>query len=113
MPKVGHVNKSVLVANLVLNTGLSHAACEEFLEGLAVEVGVALIFGKSITLPGIGKLELKQLSARSIRTPQGVVVDVPTRAAVKFRAALPREMMRQILSEYDRRALKATPGAEA
>lgn len=81
------MKKQELVSALAEAAGASKAVCERILDALAVVGSDALRQGKSLNLPGLGKLKLKQLAARSIQTPQGVAMDVPARTAVKFRAA--------------------------
>ncbi len=81
------MKKQELVSALAEASGDSKAACERMLDALASVCRDALYRGRSLNLPGLGKLKLKQLAARSIRTPQGVDMDVPARTAVKFRPA--------------------------
>ena len=81
------MKKQELVSDLAEASGASRATCERVLDALAAVGGDALRQGKSLNLPGLGKLKLKQLAARSIQTPQGVAMDVPARTAVKFRPA--------------------------
>jgi DNA-binding protein HU-beta len=81
------MKKKELVEALSVASKESRAACERVLDALAAVAQGALRDGKSLNLPGIGKLKLKQLAARSIQTPRGVAMDVPARTAVKFRAA--------------------------
>jgi len=81
------MKKQELVSALAEASGDSKAACERVLDALATVGHAALYQGKSLNLPGLGKLKLKQLAARSIQTPQGVTMDVPARTSVKFRPA--------------------------
>jgi DNA-binding protein HU-beta len=81
------MKKKELVSALAEASVTSKATCELVLDALAAVGNTALRQGKSLNLPGLGKLKLKQLAARSIQTPQGVAVDVPVRTSVKFRPA--------------------------
>ncbi len=81
------MKKQELVSALAEASGRSKAACVEMLDALGRVGADALGAGRSVTLPGLGKLTLKQLAARSIQTPQGVALDVPARTSVKFRPA--------------------------
>lgn len=81
------MKKQELVSALAEASGDSKAACERVLDALATVGHAALYRGESLSLPGLGKLKLKQLAARTIQTPQGVAMDVPARTAVKFRPA--------------------------
>ena len=81
------MKKQELVSALAEASGDSKAACERVLDALATVGHAALYQGKSLNLPGLGKLKLKQLAARSIQTPQGVTMDVPARTSVKYRPA--------------------------
>jgi DNA-binding protein HU-beta len=81
------MKKQELVSALAEASGDSKAACERILNALAAVGHDALYRGQSLSLPGLGKIKLKQLAARSIHTPQGVPMDVPARPAVKFRPA--------------------------
>lgn len=90
------MKKKELVEALSAASAESRAACERVLDALATVGHAALHRGKSLNLPGLGKLKLKQLAARTIQTPQGVAMDVPARTAVKFR---PAKALKELLED--------------
>jgi DNA-binding protein HU-beta len=90
------MKKKELVGAMAQASGESRAACERILEALPSVAASALVAGNSVPLPGLGKLKLKQLAARSIHTPQGVTVDVPARTSVKFH---PAKALKDMLEE--------------
>lgn len=92
------MKKQELVSALADASGASKAACERVLDALAPVATAALVAGKVVALPGLGKLKLKQLAARSMTTPQGQALDVPARAAAKF---VPAKALKEVLGSDD------------
>lgn len=78
------MKKKELVGALSAKSGESHAVCERVLDALSDVAVPALVSGKSIPLTGLGKLTIKRLAARTLRS-FGQQVDVPERPAVRFR----------------------------
>ena len=89
------MKKHELVTALAEASGNSKAACARVLSALGAVVHPALIQGKSVVLPGVGTLRVKQLTARTLKTPQGQELNVPARAAAKFS---PAKVLRDALS---------------
>lgn len=92
------MKKHELVSALAEASGDSKSACERVLDALAPVATAALVAGKSVSLPGLGKLKLTQLAARTLRTPQGQTLEVPARAAVKF---VPAKALKDVIGSDD------------
>ena len=80
------LTKSQIVAELAEKAGLSKKQAAEFLDLVA---GLAYKHAKNtFTLPGIGKLVLKNRKARMGRNPAtGQAIKIPAKKVVKFRVA--------------------------
>ena len=86
------LTKSATIAKVAENTGkalgkdISKKEAAAFLDAL---VGLAYKEAKNkFTLPGLGKLELKNRKARKGRNPKtGEEIDIPAKRVVKFRVA--------------------------
>lgn len=76
-----------LTAALSEASGESKAACARVLDALTTVTRAALLRGESVGLPGLGKITLTQLAARTFVPPKGEPVDMPARSAVRFRPA--------------------------
>ena len=80
------LTKSQIVAELAEKAGLSKKQVAEF---LGLVAGLAYKHAKNtFTLPGIGKLVLKNRKARMGRNPAtGATIKIPAKKVVKFRVA--------------------------
>lgn len=81
------MKKPELVAALAVASGGSKAAAERVLDAMGPVIQAALDQGKTVVIPGVGKIGIKPLSAREVTTPQGIPMSVPARSGVKFVAA--------------------------
>jgi len=78
------MKKKELVEALSAASGESQVTCERVLDALPGVAAPALVAGKSVPLTGLGKLTVKRLAARTLRS-FGQQVEVPERPAVRFR----------------------------
>lgn len=68
--------------------GVSAAATEGILKSLGATVQEQLKAGNEVVLPGIGKLSVKSVAARTGRNPRtGDSVEIPAKNAPKFSAS--------------------------
>lgn len=80
------MKKPELIEAIAEETGITKVKAEEVLNELGHIATEALCNGRSVTLPGLGKLEVTQRAARTGRNPQtGGEVQIPARRAVKFK----------------------------
>ncbi len=76
------------IANDSGNTGISKTAIKFVLETQAKVAHAALAKGDEVTLPGIGKITVKDKPARVGRNPRtGEPVNIPAKKAAHFGAA--------------------------
>ncbi len=76
------------IAANISNTGTSKAAIKFVLDAQAEVAQAELKRGNEVTLPGLGKLFVKETAARKGRNPAtGAEIDIPAKKAPKFSAA--------------------------
>jgi DNA-binding protein HU-beta len=81
------MNKAEIIAKVAEKSNLSRAAAGRVMAGLIDAIENALKAGDKFTLTGFGTFEILNRSTRKGRNPRtGVVVEIPARKAVKFRA---------------------------
>ena len=81
------MNKSELVGK-IKPANASVAVTESVLDALGSVVREELAKGGEVTLPGIGKLTVKQRASRTGRNPQtGATVEIPAKRVPHFSAA--------------------------
>ena len=81
------MNKTELVGR-IKPAGASNAVAESMLDALGKVVQEALANGDEVTLPGIGKLTVKQRAGRPGRNPAtGEALDIPAKTVPHFSAA--------------------------
>ena len=82
------VSKAQLASELAEKSGLTKKAGAEILEHLAALAYHHAKTDSSFTLPGIGKLVLKEQKARPGRNPKtGASIQIEAKQVVKFRIA--------------------------
>lgn len=81
------MKKQELLRALSEHSGETQAVCSRVLDALTPVATGALIRGQSVGLPGLGKLTLTQLQARTFTPPGCDPVAVPAHPAVRFRPA--------------------------
>lgn len=83
------MNKDVLIKHLgEAAAGIGKAAAAALLEELAKLAAKQLKEAGEFSLPGVGKLKVKERAARTGRNPKtGDAVEIPAKKAVKFVAA--------------------------
>lgn len=70
------------------DAGVSKVVIEAVLASLAETVAAELALGGEVTIPGIGKLGVKERAARTGRNPStGAEIDIPARKVPDFTAA--------------------------
>lgn len=82
------MNQAELIAAVTEKTDLSKKQTETLLKIVGDVVTSALAKGDEVTLPGLGKLSVKENSARKGRNPAtGAEIDIPAKKVPKFSAA--------------------------
>lgn len=82
------MNQDELIRMLAKENGTSSVAAEANLKALGKIVRTVLAGGDDVTLPGIGKLAVKQTAARTGRNPRtGESVQIPAKTKPVFTAA--------------------------
>lgn len=82
------LTKPEMIAAVAEQTGFTKADTKLFIETQELVVRSALRDGGECILPGLGKLQTKESSARVGRNPRtGEAVDIPAKTMVKFSAA--------------------------
>lgn len=80
--------KAALIDFISNKAGASKAETTRILDALGDVVGDLLNEGNEVTLPGIGKLTVKEKAARTGRNPKtGEPIEIPARKAAHFSAA--------------------------
>lgn len=79
--------KKELIDQLAERTQLPKNVTEKFIDALGEATQAALAAGEEVTLPGIGKLSVKERAAREGRNPQtGQTLTIPARKVPGFTA---------------------------
>lgn len=82
------MNQAELIGHVADEIGMAKKDVEHVLKELGVAVQAALKTGNEITLPGIGKLSVKQRAARTGRNPgTGKEIKIPAKKVPHFSAA--------------------------
>lgn len=82
------MTKPELIDKLAEEAGTTKAQAERDLTALYSIITAALVAGDSVTVPGIGKFEVKDRAERKGRNPStGESVIIPASKAVTFKAA--------------------------
>jgi len=81
------MNKSQLIIAMADAANMSKADAELALGAFTGSVSQALAEGESVNLPGFGKFEVKERSARTGRNPQtGETIQIPAAQVPSFKA---------------------------
>lgn len=81
------MTKPELIDKLAEEAGTTKAQAERDLTALYSVITAALVAGDSVTIPGIGKFEVKERAERKGRNPStGESVIIPASKAVTFKA---------------------------
>ena len=84
------MKKDELLSELAEASGETKASCAAVLGALAGVSEKALKNGKSVSLPGVGKIEAVDKAAREVRNPQtGEKKMAPAHTAPRFKFAAP------------------------
>lgn len=79
------MNQAELIKKLSEATGITQTDCKNFTVALADIVMARLNVGEEITLPGIGKLKIQNVAARTGRNPStGEAVEISAKRRIKF-----------------------------
>ncbi len=82
------MNQSELIAKVASISGESKKAVEAVLKTTADVITAGLQDGDDVTLPGLGKLAIKQRAARTGKNPKtGEAIQIPAKKAPHFSAA--------------------------
>lgn len=82
------MNQSELIAKTAAISGESKKAAEAILKAAADVIASTLKEGGEVTLPGLGKLYVKDRAARSGRNPKtGESIEIPAGKVPGFKAA--------------------------
>ena len=82
------MNQSELVAKVAGISGESRKAVEAVLKTTADVIAAELQEGGEVALPGLGKLGVKKLEARTGRNPKtGEAIAIPAKIAPRFSAS--------------------------
>lgn len=84
------MNQSELTAKVAAISGETKKAAEAVLKATADVITSTLKEGGEVTLPGLGKLYVKQRAARPGRNPKtGEAIEIPAGKSPGFKAAKP------------------------
>lgn len=98
------VTKTQLIHDVALASDLTQAQVDAVLSHTCRLVMQAVMDGKSVVLPGLGRFHILPKKARLARNPQtGEEIEVPASRAVKFR---PSEALRHMAEHGYRRDLR-------
>ncbi|RMH48101.1 MAG: HU family DNA-binding protein [Alphaproteobacteria bacterium] len=82
------MTKTQLVAELAAAAGIEKAAAGRALDALAAIVAGEIEKGGAVTIPGIGKVFVRERPARTVRNPAtGATIEKPADKAVKITVA--------------------------
>lgn len=80
---------AVLMAKDVRKTNIGKAGIDIVLDVLGIVVGAALFDGIAVSLPHLGKLDVKSRKSRKGRNPRtGAPIDIPAGRTVVFRPSV-------------------------
>lgn len=82
------MNKGELVKTVASEAGSKVVEAKKNVEVFSKVVAAALLSGEEVTLPGVGKLKIKNRPARAGRNPKtGAAISIPAKRVVKFAAS--------------------------
>ena len=84
------INKTELARAVAEDTGLTNGQAKEAIEATLERIESALLTGNEVSLPGFGKFEVSQRSARQGRNPQtGEIMEIKASRVPRFKASAP------------------------
>lgn len=73
------------VKNVAANTGLSQKMADEVTKGVCETIGMCLVNGDDVAIPGFGKFKLTTKAERTGHNPRtGEAITIPAHDVIKF-----------------------------